>query len=53
MKKRIIHLFLLLFVAAMTLSACAMLRGDPRKNCNHPDHGEYMMQKRQKAFSKG
>jgi len=30
------------------LSSCGLgkkLRGDPRKNCNHPKHGEYMQQK--------
>jgi hypothetical protein len=27
--------------AGLVLSSC----GDPRKNCNHPDHGRYMNEK--------
>lgn len=47
MRKNVLKLFLMLFLASIVLSSCALLRGDPRKNCNHPDHGEYMMEKRQ------
>lgn len=39
---------LLLLAAAMVggiISACA---GDPRKNCNHPQHGQYMMEQHKK-----
>ncbi|MEM7371216.1 MAG: hypothetical protein AAF587_21550 [Bacteroidota bacterium] len=45
MKKnqRFIALLLVLaFTASLVLSSCRMFRGDPRKNCNHPEHGKYM-----------
>jgi hypothetical protein len=50
-------LFLLLFSFTF-LSGCKLwyqIRyGDPRKNCNHPEHGKYMnariMQKQKKAM---
>lgn len=35
---------------ALSLSSCKILRGDPRKNCNHPDHGDYMLEQQQKRF---
>ncbi|MEZ4825720.1 MAG: hypothetical protein R3C61_05405 [Bacteroidia bacterium] len=43
--------FLLIFslLGGMTLSSCRILRGDPRKNCNHPQHGQYMLEKRKKS----
>ncbi len=39
---------LLLFAGGAFLSSCKILKGDPRKNCNHPKHGEYMMEQRAK-----
>lgn len=45
MKRRTIKLLVILIIASFSLSACKALRGDPRKNCNHPKHGEYMLQK--------
>ena len=40
---------ILIFLAASMLmgivSSCA---GDPRKNCNHPKHGAYMMEQHKK-----
>ena len=42
------------FLLGLFAPGCAMLRGDPRKNCNHPKHGEYMKEKQSKQFkSKG
>lgn len=41
MKKAILILLMLSFSAAI-LSSCA---ADPRKNCNHPQHGQYMNEK--------
>ena len=38
--KRFATLCVLTFTAALILSSC-----DPRKNCNHPDHGRYMQEK--------
>lgn len=38
--KRFATLCILAFTAALVLSSC-----DPRKNCNHPDHGRYMQEK--------
>ncbi|MEM7659214.1 MAG: hypothetical protein AAF399_24045 [Bacteroidota bacterium] len=35
-------LFILAFAASLLLSSCRVFMGDPRKNCNHPDHGKYM-----------
>ena len=50
--KKLRHIFLLLTILALlgsvVLSSCAALRGDPRRNCNHPDHGKYMQEKRMK-----
>lgn len=40
--------FLLLLAGGTILSSCKILKGDPRKNCNHPKHGEYMMEQRAK-----
>ena len=45
-------LFSLMFVASLGLSSCRVLMGDPRKNCNHPKHGEYMMEQRAKNMRK-
>ncbi|MEM6261784.1 MAG: hypothetical protein AAGI38_04705 [Bacteroidota bacterium] len=50
--KKFVKLVLLLFTLSMVLSSCKMLKGDPRKNCNHPDHGKYMMEKRRKKMGK-
>lgn len=43
---------LLALLASLTLTSCKVLRGDPRKNCNHPEHGEYMRQKQMERFNK-
>jgi|GEM_PF-1340159 len=45
MKKWFIRISLFLILASFILPACKLLRGDPRKNCNHPKHGEYMREK--------
>jgi ABC-type oligopeptide transport system substrate-binding subunit len=37
---------------SLTLTSCKALRGDPRKNCNHPKHGDYMREQQQKNFGK-
>ncbi len=51
--KKLRHTFLLLtlfsLLGSMALSSCAALRGDPRRNCNHPEHGKYMQEKRVKS----
>jgi len=52
MKKRTVKLLAILVLASFSLSACKALRGDPRKNCNHPKHGEYMLQKQMKGHKK-
>jgi hypothetical protein len=52
MKKRTVKILALLLMASLALSSCKLLRGDPRKNCNHPKHGEYMMQKRMGKMKK-
>jgi len=40
-RKRSIFLALVLtFTVGILLSSC-----DPRKNCNHPEHGKYMQEK--------
>lgn len=41
-------LMIFAFVGGLTLSSCKALRGDPRKNCNHPKHGEFMKEKQMK-----
>lgn len=41
-------LLLGLLLLALGLSSCKILRGDPRKNCNHPKHGQYMKEKQMK-----
>ncbi|MFK7970557.1 MAG: hypothetical protein AB8F95_09325 [Bacteroidia bacterium] len=46
--KRAIPILILLFITALAFSSCKMFKGDPRKNCNHPEHGKYMQQKRMK-----
>lgn len=38
-------------MAPLTLTSCKVLRGDPRKNCNHPDHGDYMREQQQKRMN--
>ena len=45
-----IIVWLTAFFLGATLSSCAILRGDPRKNCNHPQHGQYMQEKRSKKM---
>lgn len=47
-RRPLILMLLLAFAGSLTLSACASLRGDPRKNCNHPKHGQYMMEQHKK-----
>jgi hypothetical protein len=44
MKKAILLFTVSAFLFGL-LSSCA---GDPRKNCNHPDHGRYMSEKMSK-----
>jgi hypothetical protein len=39
---------LLMLLVGSLLSSCRILKGDPRKNCNHPEHGKYMMEQHQK-----
>ncbi len=42
-------LALLLFIAVSTPSCAKVKRivmGDPRKNCNHPKHGDWVREKR-------
>lgn len=46
--KQISFLLIMAFLGGMMLSSCRILRGDPRKNCNHPEHGKYMLEKRAK-----
>ncbi|MEL7341111.1 MAG: hypothetical protein AAGM67_11535 [Bacteroidota bacterium] len=41
-------LMILAFVGGLSFSSCKALRGDPRKNCNHPKHGEYMKEQQMK-----
>lgn len=41
------HLILLL-AATMVAGLVVSCAGDPRKNCNHPKHGQYMMEQRKK-----
>ncbi|MDX1909585.1 MAG: hypothetical protein SF053_21275 [Bacteroidia bacterium] len=41
-------LMMMALVLVLGLSSCRALRGDPRKNCNHPDHGNYMREQRMK-----
>jgi len=51
MRKRLRSFAILALLAlggSMMLSACAILRGDPRKNCNHPQHGQYMLEQHKK-----
>jgi len=45
-------LFLLALLGSLAFSSCKMLRGDPRRNCNHPEHGEYMKEKQMERFRK-
>jgi hypothetical protein len=39
-------------LVSFTLSSCKILRGDPRRNCNHPEHGDYMREKQVKGMQK-
>lgn len=41
-------LLVLMVGATLLLSSCRVLKGDPRKNCNHPQHGVYMKEQFQK-----
>jgi hypothetical protein len=43
---------LIALVSSLSLSSCRVLRGDPRKNCNHPEHGDYMREKQMQRFNK-
>ena len=51
--KKISLLLIFAFVAGLALSSCRILMGDPRKNCNHPQHGQYMKEKQQSDFNSG
>ncbi|MEO0897115.1 MAG: hypothetical protein AAFY71_11995 [Bacteroidota bacterium] len=50
MKKSFILLLIVVFVGGIFLSSCRMLKGDPRKNCNHPKHGQYMREVQMKRM---
>ncbi len=50
--KRLKTLACIGLLSIMVFSGCSMLRGDPRKNCNHPDHGAYMREQQMKNFNK-
>ncbi len=52
MNKRFVSLLAFFLVATLALSSCKMLKGDPRKNCNHPKHGDYMLEKQMKKLRK-
>ena len=39
-KRKLFLALALVFVTGILLSSC-----DPRKNCNHPEHGKYMQEK--------
>jgi hypothetical protein len=45
---RLRPLALLALCSLLLFSSCRMLMGDPRKNCNHPQHGNYMREQHQK-----
>ncbi|MDX2246375.1 MAG: hypothetical protein SF052_06355 [Bacteroidia bacterium] len=49
LSRNVALLLILAILGGMTLSSCRILRGDPRKNCNHPQHGQYMLEKRKKT----
>jgi len=51
-RKSILLGLCVIFMLGLFAPACAMLKGDPRKNCNHPKHGEYMKERQQKQFNK-
>ena len=42
----------LLLIMGLTMPSCAKVKklvlGDPRKNCNHPKHGDWVREKRMK-----
>ncbi|MCB0835327.1 MAG: hypothetical protein KDD63_22345 [Bacteroidetes bacterium] len=44
--KRVAILLIMAFLAGTILSSCRVFMGDPRKNCNHPEHGKYVLEKR-------
>jgi hypothetical protein len=48
LKHTFLTLVILSLLGSVVLSSCAMLRGDPRRNCNHPEHGKYMQERRVK-----
>jgi len=50
MLRKAILFFIALFLGSVLLSSCAMLKGDPRKNCNHPKHGQYMKEQQLKRI---
>lgn len=60
MLKRVVLIIFLSSCLAGTLTSCKGLKngfqrvfqGDPRKNCNHPDHGKYMKEQQQTKFKK-
>lgn len=43
-------LLVVAFLAGLSLSSCKVFMGDPRKNCNHPQHGQYMMEQQKKRM---
>lgn len=43
---RLAALLLAIFIG-FALQSC-FLRGDPRRNCNHPQHGNYVKEQRMK-----
>jgi len=67
MKKYLHFWLIMLLTASILLPSCYALDkakrkttfvfkkifiGDPRKNCNHPEHGEYMREKEVKRMRK-
>jgi hypothetical protein len=41
---------LVLLAGAMLMGTVASCAGDPRKNCNHPQHGAYMREQQKKKM---
>ncbi|MFM2375233.1 MAG: hypothetical protein RLZZ165_330 [Bacteroidota bacterium] len=41
---------LVLLAGAMLMGTVASCAGDPRKNCNHPQHGAYMREQQMKKM---
>lgn len=67
MKKNIYFWLIMLLTASILLPSCytankikrkgtfvmkKIFIGDPRKNCNHPEHGEYMREREVKRMRK-